>query len=1181
MKKNVKKTLALLLCIIMLLGVYIPVYAEDSGAKLVFDQKQAVSGETVSIDLFLENNPGIAAATFKILYDGDILTLNSVTFNIAFGGDFDEIGSLGSSVAGSENLKAVSISWSSLDDISTSDKFLTLNFSVNENVEKDSVATITAMVSPGDFCNINEDDVVFEIEQGAVIVVEGIPGDITGDGVVNSKDLLRLRKYFSGWDVEVDLTACDCNGDGNVNSKDLIRLRKKFSGWEVELFYGPVSAGGCNHSLTPTDAKPATCTTPGNIAYWTCSACGKYFSDAAGTTEIAFADTVVTNGAHALTAVDAKSATCTEVGNIAYWNCSVCGKYFSDANATVEILLADTVISAQGHDLTKITENAASCTEAGNITYWYCEVCHKSYSDEDAETEIDADSTVITAKGHAVQAVIAKSATCTEPGNVAYWYCSACEDCFSDSDAQNEISLAETVIPATGHGENLKYIEKVEATVDTKGNVAYWKCSVCGKCYSDANAETEVTEEDMIIPIVPSYTITFIDKLNYPEGKDIKFSQNEKLLLTTYLPPKVEGYTFDGWYTTSTYGDANKKDYVLAGQTEDFFLYAKWIPVEYDIYYKDAAQNPNVVKYTAEQEIVLLDPTWIGLIFKNWTDENGNVVTKIEKGTTGNITLTANWISEENFVVSAKENSKKVILFDEDLGRYYFIYEAGTIDNVVLKTVETQDKKDKEELKWTKSETITVGKSIADTVARTVTNSYSQTSGWESSREWIRTESSSTSSSLSSGLEVEEFGVKAKIEASLEVTNSTEETISKQYGTSGSTTGGTENSDSVSSTVSFFEECSVEVTTENTVPGEMPAGTYRNVCVGKVHVYVIVTYDPSEQNYYIDTYNVLDSTIRGKRLYEVSSDCTANITPSEPINFTIPTEEIDAYVKSAYCIQYDANGGEGSMKISDHKLNVEKELNFNGFTRTGYTFKGWAIEKDGAVLYNDKAEVKDIANGGSLITLYAKWEPNTYKVTFDPKGGTVGTTSLTVTYDSQYGTLPTPQRDKYAFVGWYTEVSGGTKVTENSKVKITDSQILYAHWTPTEGHAGYYSREIKITTNGYNETFAVGLNREVLKEAGYTKVKINISIDGKFKKDDLWKADWWFHIYDYNDTVIVNEDETNWTYDKWKTRTYEYTVSMDVIRDDGTIMIRYDHGGDDWDDWYLGDVEVSVTALKE
>lgn len=217
----------------------------------------------------------------------------------------------------------------------------------------------------------------------------------------------------------------------------------------------------------------------------------------------------------------------------------------------------------------------------------------------------------------------------------------------------------------------------------------------------------------------------------------------------------------------------------------------------------------------------------------------------------------------------------------------------------------------------------------------------------------------------------------------------------------------------------------------------------------------------------------------------------------------------------------------------------------------------------------------------SLITLYAKWEPNTYKVTFDPKGGTVGTTSLTVTYDSQYGTLPTPQRDKYAFVGWYTEVSGGTKVTENSKVKITDSQILYAHWTPTEGHAGYYSREIKITTNGYNETFAVGLNREVLKEAGYTKVKINISIDGKFKKDDLWKADWWFHIYDYNDTVIVNEDETNWTYDKWKTRTYEYTVSIDVIRDDGTIMIRYDHGGDDWDDWYLGDVEVSVTALKE
>ena len=63
-----------------------------------------------------------------------------------------------------------------------------------------------------------------------------MPGDINGDGVVNTKDLTRLMKYLSGEEVDVVSEAADVNGDGAVNGKDLTRLMKYISGKEAEIF---------------------------------------------------------------------------------------------------------------------------------------------------------------------------------------------------------------------------------------------------------------------------------------------------------------------------------------------------------------------------------------------------------------------------------------------------------------------------------------------------------------------------------------------------------------------------------------------------------------------------------------------------------------------------------------------------------------------------------------------------------------------------------------------------------------------------------------------------------------------------------------------------------------------------------------------------------------------------------
>ena len=68
------------------------------------------------------------------------------------------------------------------------------------------------------------------------IIRNHTPGDINNDGKVNNKDLTRLFKYRSDWDVAVNEAALDVNGDGSVNNKDLLRLFKYLSGWNVQIF---------------------------------------------------------------------------------------------------------------------------------------------------------------------------------------------------------------------------------------------------------------------------------------------------------------------------------------------------------------------------------------------------------------------------------------------------------------------------------------------------------------------------------------------------------------------------------------------------------------------------------------------------------------------------------------------------------------------------------------------------------------------------------------------------------------------------------------------------------------------------------------------------------------------------------------------------------------------------------
>ena len=83
----------------------------------------------------------------------------------------------------------------------------------------------------------------------------------------------------------------------------------------------------------------------------------------------------------------------------------------------------------------------------------------------------------------------------------------------------------------------------------------------------------------------------------------------------------------------------------------------------------------------------------------------------------------------------------------------------------------------------------------------------------------------------------------------------------------------------------------------------------------------------------------------------------------------------------------------------------------------------------------------------STVTITVSKGRKPITVTFDANGGTVSKSSATVYKGSSYGSLPTPTRDYYTFVGWYTSSTGGTQITSSTTVSNSSNHKIYAHWS--------------------------------------------------------------------------------------------------------------------------------------
>ncbi len=155
------------------------------------------------------------------------------------------------------------------------------------------------------------------------------------------------------------------------------------------------------HTLVKVDAVAATCTTDGKEAHYKCTneSCGRLFTDKDGNNETT-AEKLVIPAAHKLVKTDAKAATCTTPGNREYWTCDVCKKVFSDAAGKNKIALADTTIAALGHELTKTDEVDSTCTATGHEAYWTCSRCKGIFADEQGTTATTLDKLTIAKKAH-------------------------------------------------------------------------------------------------------------------------------------------------------------------------------------------------------------------------------------------------------------------------------------------------------------------------------------------------------------------------------------------------------------------------------------------------------------------------------------------------------------------------------------------------------------------------------------------------------------------------------------------------------------------------------------------------------------------------------------------------------------------------------------------------------------
>ena len=210
-----------------------------------------------------------------------------------------------------------------------------------------------------------------------------------------------------------------------------------------------------------------------------------------------------------------KAPTCTTAG-VGHTVCSKCG----------DVMRTNIAVAALGHNIEYVAAKSATCVEKGNDAYYKCKNCGKTYVDSAGKTEIKPKT--YDALGHKFDGQTPTytwssdhkrcdaSITCKVCNNkvteTAQSVCTTLQEatCQSEGEALYMADFKNTAfsvqfeygkLPRTGHF--LKKIERVEATDTTEGNIEYYECTVCHKLFYDSTGSMEITDKSSIV-IQPS-----------------------------------------------------------------------------------------------------------------------------------------------------------------------------------------------------------------------------------------------------------------------------------------------------------------------------------------------------------------------------------------------------------------------------------------------------------------------------------------------------------------------------------------------------------------------------------------------------------------------------------------------------------------------------------------------------
>ena len=186
--------------------------------------------------------------------------------------------------------------------------------------------------------------------------------------------------------------------------------------------------------------------------------------------------------------------------------------------------------------------------------------------------------------------------------------------------------------------------------------------------------------------------------------------------------------------------------------------------------------------------------------------------------------------------------------------------------------------------------------------------------------------------------------------------------------------------------------------------------------------------------------------------------------PSDNVEIKAIFEEDAPPTPTEYTVTVKTDGN-GTASASHAKAVVGTEITLTATPNAGYHFKEWQVMSGDVTVRDDKFTMP-----GSDVEIKAIFEedapptPTEYTVTFDGNDGTPSVGSMTTT-KQKLTSLPDASRSKHSFNGWYTEKSGGTKITTDTV--FSANTTVYAHWTHTGDNnpsVNYYT--LRFETGG-------------------------------------------------------------------------------------------------------------------